>query len=210
MVSAYPDCNRAVQIVPSSVERLIEELGRLPGIGPRTAERLAFHLLKNDPSRAAALGAAVDSLHAGVRACQTCFNFAEALECAVCATDSRTRQIVAVVEEPFDVVAIEKTGLYQGLYHVLGGVISPIDGVGPERLEIDSLVTRVTSGNVQEVILATNPSLEGESTAMYIRSQLEPTGVKLTRLARGLPVGGDLEYADQITLGRALQGRQTF
>jgi recombination protein RecR len=199
-----------MQIVPSSVERLIDELGKLPGVGPRTAERLAFHLLKNEPGRAAALGAAVDSLHAGVRNCRICFNFAEAAECEVCTSLSRHRGTIAVVEEPFDVVAIEKTGLFQGLYHVLGGVISPIDGIGPERLEIRSLVRRVERGGVDEVILATNPSLEGESTAMYIRSHLEPTGVKLTRLARGLPVGGDLEYADQITLGRALQGRQSF
>ena len=199
-----------MQIVPSSVERLIDELGKLPGVGPRTAERLAFHLLKNEPGRAAALGAAVDSLHAGVRNCRICFNFAEAAECEVCTSLSRHRGTIAVVEEPFDVVAIEKTGLFQGLYHVLGGVLSPIDGIGPERLEIRSLVRRVERGGVDEVILATNPSLEGESTAMYIRSHLEPTGVKLTRLARGLPVGGDLEYADQITLGRALQGRQSF
>jgi recombination protein RecR len=137
-------------------------------------------------------------------------------ECEVCRADNRDHRIIAVVEEPFDVVAIEKTGLYQGLYHVLGGVLSPIDGIGPDRLEIASLIRRVqdsrsgTSGGVEEVILATNPSLEGESTAMYIRAQIEPTGVKLTRLARGLPVGGDLEYADQITLGRALEGRQSF
>ncbi len=199
-----------LQIVPSSVERLIEELGKLPGVGPRTAERLAFHILKNDPARAYSLGAAVDGLHAGVRACQICFNFAESQVCAVCDSPGRQKNIVAVVEEPFDVVAIEKTGLYQGLYHVLGGVISPIDGVGPDRLEIPSLIQRVKNGGITEIILATNPSLEGESTAMYIRSALEPTGVTLTRLARGLPVGGDLEYADQITLGRALQGRQAF
>ncbi|HVQ44808.1 MAG TPA: recombination mediator RecR [Candidatus Saccharimonadia bacterium] len=197
-------------MIPSSVERLITELGRLPGVGPRTAERLAFFMLKNDPTRASALGAAVDGLHAGVRNCRVCFNFAEADECEVCRSPSRLHNLIAVVEEPFDVVAVEKTGQYQGLYHVLGGVISPIDGMGPDRLEIASLITRVRSGGVDEVILATNPSLEGESTAMYIRAQLEPTGVKLTRLARGLPVGGDLEYADQITLGRALQGRQAF
>lgn len=199
-----------MKIVPTSVERLIEELGKLPGVGPRTAERLAFHILKNEPHRAASLGAAIDSLHANVRACRTCYNFAEREKCAVCDSPDRQHNIIAVVEEPFDVVAIEKTGQYQGLYHVLGGVISPIDGMGPERLEIASLSRRIEDGGVDEVILATNPSLEGESTAMYIRQQLEPTGVKLTRLARGLPVGGDLEYADQITLGRALQGRQSF
>jgi len=199
-----------MQIVPSSVERLILELGKLPGVGPRTAERLAFHILKNEPGRATTLANAVDGLHAGVRSCRVCHNFAEAELCAVCASDNRQRSVIAVVEEPFDVVAIEKTGLYTGLYHVLGGVISPIDGTGPDQLEIHSLAQRVADGGVEEVILATNPSLEGESTAMYIRQQLEHAPVKLTRLARGLPVGGDLEYADQITLGRALQGRQTF
>lgn len=205
-----------MQIVPSSVERLIEELGKLPGVGPRTAERLAFHILKNDPARAASLGSAVENLHGGVQNCQICFNFAEREQCEICASPGRTRATIAVVEEPFDVVAIEKTSLYQGLYHVLGGVISPIDGIGPDRLEIASLIKRVKDGEVEEIILATNPSLEGESTAMYIRQQLEPlttqagAPIKLTRLARGLPVGGDLEYADQITLGRALQGRQTF
>jgi recombination protein RecR len=199
-----------MQIVPSSVERLIEELGKLPGVGPRTAERLAFHLLKSEAGKAGALGVALSDLHAGVRTCTRCFNFAEAEVCAVCSAPGREQSIIAVVEEPFDVVAVEKTGLFSGLYHVLGGVVSPIDGIGPERLEIASLVQRVTAGGVAEVILATNPSLEGESTAMYIRQQLEPTGVRLTRLARGLPVGGDLEYADQVTLGRALQGRQAF
>ncbi len=199
-----------MQIVPSSVERLITELGKLPGVGPRTAERLAFHLLKSDPHKAGSLGLALGELHAGVRSCRQCYNFAEAELCAVCDAPGRDQHLIAVVEEPFDVVAIEKTGLFTGLYHVLGGVISPIDGVGPERLEIASLANRLRDGGVTEVILATNPSLEGESTAMYIRQQLEPTGVKLTRLARGLPVGGDLEYADQITLGRALQGRQAF
>jgi recombination protein RecR len=199
-----------MKIVPSSVEKLIEELGKLPGVGPRTAERLAFHLLKADPHKAGTLGVALGELHAGVRACRQCHNFAEAELCAVCEAPNRDQHIIAVVEEPFDVVAIEKTGLFKGVYHVLGGVISPIDGIGPERLEIPSLVRRAEADGVEEIILATNPSLEGESTAMYIRQQLEPAGLKLTRLARGLPVGGDLEYADQITLGRALQGRQTF
>jgi recombination protein RecR len=199
-----------MRIVPRSVERLIEELGKLPGVGPRTAERLAFYILRNDPSRASSLGAAVDSLHAGVHSCRSCFNFAEGDECEVCASPAREHNVIAVVEEPFDVVAIEKTGLYQGLYHVLGGVISPMDGTGPDQLEIASLVERIKINGIEEIILATNPSLEGESTAMYIRQQLETTGVKLTRLARGLPVGGDLEYADQVTLGRALQGRQSF
>jgi len=199
-----------MRIVPRAVESLIEELGRLPGVGPRTAERLAFHILKNDTSRAAALGAAVTNLHVAVSSCQQCHNFAEANLCDICSSPERDPTLLAVVEEPFDVVAIEKTGQYHGLYHVLGGVISPIDGLGPSQLQIGSLIERVKTGSFSEVILATNPSLEGESTAMYIRQQLEPAGLSLTRLARGLPVGGDLEYADQVTLGRALQGRQSF
>ncbi|MBW4062102.1 recombination protein RecR [Candidatus Saccharibacteria bacterium] len=199
-----------MRIVPRSVETLIEELSRLPGVGPRTAERLAFHILKSDAAKAAALGTAVSELHLSVRGCTQCHNFAEDELCAVCQSPEREQTVLAVVEEPFDVVAIEKTGQYHGLYHVLGGVISPIDGYGPAQLEIASLIQRVTNGTITEVILATNPSLEGESTAMYIRQQLEASGVKLTRLARGLPVGGDLEYADQVTLGRALQGRQSF
>jgi recombination protein RecR len=199
-----------MRIVPRSVESLIEALGKLPGVGPRTAERLTFHLLKADPAKAASIGAAMEALHVGVRSCRLCHNFAEGELCGVCEATDRERGLLAVVEEPFDVVAIEKTGLYHGLYHVLGGVLSPMDGIGPEQLEISSLIARVKAGDVEEVILATNPSLEGESTAMYIRSAIEGTPVKLTRLARGLPVGGDLEYADQITLGRALQGRQSF
>lgn len=199
-----------MRIVPTSVEKLIEEFSKLPGVGPRTAERLAFHVLKSDPHRAKSLGGALEQLHAGVRSCQTCYNFAEADICRVCDAPDRDNHIVAVVEEPFDVVAIEKTGQFSGRYHVLGGVISPIDGISPDKLQIASLIRRVQNDNISEVILATNPSLEGESTAMYIREQLEPLGVSVTRLARGLPVGGDLEYADQITLGRALQGRQAF
>jgi recombination protein RecR len=199
-----------MQIVPPSVDRLIEELGRLPGVGPRTAERFAFHLLKNDPTKAQALAGAIDGLHSGVRTCSICFNFSEGETCRVCDSPERDARVIAVVEEPFDVVAVEKTGMYKGRYHVLGGVLSPMDGVGPDRLEIKSLITRAQSPEVDEIILATNPTLEGESTAMYIRQQLEGTTLKLTRLARGLPVGGDLEYADQITLGRALQGRQAF
>jgi len=199
-----------MRIVPSSVEAVIVELGKLPGVGPRTAERLAFYLLKTGQVRSADLARAVDGLHAGVKSCSICRNFAEANVCAVCDSADRDRSLVAVVEEPFDVVAIEKTGQYHGLYHVLGGVISPIDGVGPDQLEIASLLHRVQDDAVVEVILATNPSLEGESTAMYVRRELEPLNVRVTRLARGLPVGGDLEYADQITLGRALEGRQVF
>lgn len=199
-----------MRIVPRSVENVIDALGKLPGVGPRTAERLAFHLLKSDPVKATSLSGALEGLHAGVHSCRVCYNFAENEICDICDSSERNSAMIAVVEEPFDVVAIEKTGQYQGLYHVLGGVISPMDGVGPDRLQIASLVKRASDVGVTEVILATNPSLEGESTAMYIRTQLEDANITLTRLARGLPVGGDLEYADQVTLGRALQGRQSF
>lgn len=199
-----------MKIVPKAIEDLSIELGKLPGVGPRTAERLTFHLLKSDPSRANSLSFALNDLHARVKSCTACFNFAENDLCEVCLSPDRHQTIVAVVEEPFDVVAIEKTGLFQGLYHVLGGVVSPMDGVGPDQLQIASLLTRIEEKGITEVILATNPSLEGESTAMYIRQRLEASPIKLTRLARGLPVGGDLEYADQITLGRALQERQSF
>lgn len=199
-----------MQVIPPAVERLIAELGKLPGVGPRTAERLAFYILKNDKTLALGLAQATSDLHESVRTCKNCFNFSAGDICAICDSLNRLTSTIAVVEEPFDVVAIEKTGLYQGLYHVLGGMLSPIDGIGPSQLQIQSLIDRVRAGGVDEVILATNPSLEGESTAMYIRTQLEPEGTKVTRLARGLPVGGDLEYADQITLGRALQGRQAF
>ena len=199
-----------MKIIPKAIEDLSIELGKLPGVGPRTAERLTFHLLKSDPSRANSLSLALTDLHDRVKSCEQCYNFSEAELCEVCLSDERQQTVVAVVEEPFDVVAIEKTGLFQGLYHVLGGVVSPMDGIGPEQLQIDSLLRRIRDKGITEVILATNPSLEGESTAMYIRQRLETSSIKLTRLARGLPVGGDLEYADQITLGRALQERQSF
>lgn len=199
-----------MQLIPKSVQNLIEELAKLPGVGPRTAERLTFYLLRGEPAATQQFGEAVINLRKEVSQCQKCFNLADQSICYICSRSDREQNVVAVVEEPLDVVAIEKTGLYKGLYHVLGGVISPLEGIGPDKLQIKSLVDRVNSQGVKEVILATNPSTEGETTALYIRKQLEPAGVKLTRLARGLPVGGDLEYADQITLGRALQGRQAF
>ncbi|HSH31976.1 MAG TPA: recombination mediator RecR [Candidatus Saccharimonadales bacterium] len=199
-----------MQLIPQSVNRLIEEFSKLPSIGPRTAERLTFFLLRGDETAAQSLGQALLGLREGIKQCQTCFNLAESDVCGICSHPGRDAAVIAVVEEPLDVVAIEKTGLFQGLYHVLGGVISPLDGIGPDQLQIKSLFDRVAAGGVTEIILATNPVTEGEATAMYIRKQLEGRPVRLTRLARGLPVGGDLEYADQITLGRALQGRQTF
>jgi recombination protein RecR len=199
-----------MQLIPRSIATLIEEFGKLPGIGPRTAERLTFFLLRSEGGNELQLGQALLDLRKQVQTCQQCFNFAEAERCAICEHPSRQREIITVVEEPLDVVAIEKTGLYQGMYHVLGGVISPIDGIGPSNLQIESLLSRIQGGEVAEVVLATNPTTEGEATALYIRKQLEDANVKITRLARGLPVGGDLEYADQITLGRAMQERQAF
>ena len=199
-----------MQLIPASIQRLIDEFGKLPSIGPRTAERLTFFLLRSEPARAAALGQASAELHDGVKTCTICHNFADADQCVICSAADRQSDVLAVVEEPFDVVALERTGHYRGLYHVLGGVISPLDGMGPEQLNVDSLTKRVQAGGVTEVILATNPSTEGEATALYIGRQLSQLKVKTTRLARGLPMGGDLEYADQITLGRALAERQHF
>lgn len=199
-----------MQIIPESVAALIEEFSKLPGIGPRTAERLTFYLLRHGGDHETRLGRALLDLRAGLTTCQTCYNYAEAEQCVICQAPGRNNKLVTVVEEPLDVVAVEKTGLYDGVYHVLGGVISPIDGVGPAQLEIASLLERLAREGAEEVVLATNPSTEGEATALYIRKQLEGSDIKVSRLARGLPVGGDLEYADQITLGRALQERQAF
>jgi recombination protein RecR len=199
-----------MQLIPSSVERLIVELGRLPSIGPKTAERLAIFMLKNDSSRARLLGDAINELHTGISSCTQCHIFSETELCNVCSSSNRDTHIIAVVEEPFDVIAIENTGHYNGLYHVLGGVISPLDGISADKLEIKSLIKRIHESNITEIILATNPSVEGESTGMYIRQQLGETDIRITRLARGLPVGGDLEYADQVTLKRAIDGREAF
>lgn len=193
-------------MLPKALERLIEEFHNLPGIGPRTAERLAFYALKSGRGQSQALADALQAVH-DVKSCQLCHNLAEAELCKICASGSRDQQLLAVVEEPLDVAAIEKTGIFGGLYHVLGGAISPIDGIGPQQLNIKSLLKRVQSAKFNEIILATNPSTEGEATALYIQRQL-PKSLKITRLARGLPMGSDLEYADQITLGRALEGRQ--
>lgn len=194
--------------VPRSVERLIEELNRLPGIGPKTASRLTFHLLRSSQEQAQALAKAIGELHEMVVTCSVCFNIAEASPCPICDDSQRDRTMLCVVEEPLDVLAIERTGQYDGLYHVLHGAISPIEGMGPEDLKISELVERLGNNPVEEVILATNPSLEGESTAMYVSRQLATLGVRVTRLAHGLPMGGDLEYADEVTLTRALEGRR--
>ncbi len=195
-------------VAPASVTRLIEAFAQLPGIGPKTASRLTFYLLRRPPEQAEALADALRELKQKTLFCSICFNITEEDPCPVCRDESRDRSIICVVEEPLDVLAIERTGEYRGLYHVLHGAISPVEGIGPDELRINELLARLRAEPVQEVLLATNPNLEGEATAMYLARLLEPLGVRVTRLARGLPVGGDLEYADSVTLGRALQGRR--
>lgn len=197
-------------LLPESIQSLITALERLPGIGPKSASRLAFYLLRAPEDVAQDLSSALANLKANTAFCQECFNITEAgrVLCEVCDSPKRETSLICVVEEALDVLALERTGGFHGKYHVLQGVLSPIEGIGPDDLKIKQLVERVARGGVKEVILATNPSMEGDTTAMYLSQQLEPLGVKVTRLARGLPVGGDLEYADQSTLLRALSGRQ--
>jgi recombination protein RecR len=198
-----------MQVTPAPVTKLIDEFSRLPGVGPKTASRLTFYLLRNPAEHAVALADALRELHEKVVFCTRCFNIAENNPCPVCADEHRDRATICVVEEPLDVLAIERTRDYQGLYHVLHGTIAPVEGIGPEDLKIAELVDRVRGSEteVREIIIATNPNLEGEATAMYIARQFEGSVMKITRLARGLPMGGDLEYADEITLSRALSGR---
>ncbi len=198
------------QTLARPVANLIELLARLPGIGPKTASRLTFYLLREPSGLAAALGEALIGLGSGTVLCETCFNVTESSPCPICADPTRDLDVICVVEEPMDVLAIERTGAYRGSYHVLHGALSPIDGIYPEKLRIAELVERVSGDRPREVILATNPSLEGENTAAYIHQQLAATGVFVTRLARGLPMGGDLEYADEVTLSRSLEGRRTM
>lgn len=197
-------------ITPSPVARLIEEFGRLPGVGPKTASRLTFFMLRSPREQAIALAEAILEVKERVKLCSTCFNITETDPCAICASTDRDRDQICVVEEPLDILAIERTGEYKGLYHVLHGAISPVDGVGPEQLRIRELQQRVERELPPggEVVLATNHDVPGNATAMYLARQLIAAGVKVTRLASGLPVGGDLEYADEITLGRALAGRR--
>jgi recombination protein RecR len=197
-------------LLPQSLQLLINALERLPGIGPKSASRLAFYFLRAPEEIAQDLATALSELKANTALCQECFNITEAgrERCEVCESSQRDGSLVCVVEEALDVLALERTGGFQGKYHVLQGVLSPIEGIGPDDLKIKQLVARVAKGEIKEVILATNPSMEGDATALYLRQHLEPLGVKVTRLARGLPVGGDLEYADQNTLLRALSGRQ--
>jgi recombination protein RecR len=205
-----------MNVLPPALTNLIEALGNLPGVGPRTAERYAYYLVKRDRHVAAVLADALQGLHDGFSYCKKTFALVPAgQELSDLYTDpKRKKQLVAVVADPFDIVALEKTGQFDGTYHVLGGLVSPIDGVGPEQLHVNELIRRIDEDEVEEIILATNASVEGETTALYIQQQVgtrdDKRPVKITRLARGLPIGVDLEYADQITLGRALEGRQVL
>jgi len=197
-----------VAVYTPPVQTLIDELGRMPGVGPKSAQRIAFHLLKIPADDVSRLAMAITDAKARVRFCDRCWNFAEAELCPICLDDRRDSSLLCVVEESRDIISIEKTGEFKGRYHVLLGAMNPLDGVGPEQLKMKELFARIEPEDVQEVILCTNPNTEGEVTAMYIARMMKPFGVKVTRIASGLPVGGDLEYADELTLGRALEGRR--
>jgi recombination protein RecR len=196
-----------MSVTAKPITRVVDELSRLPGIGPKTAQRLTYFLLRAPSEQAEALAEAVLELKRNVVLCERCFNITDRTPCELCSDPERESSRICVVEEPLDVVAIERTGQYKGTYHVLHGAISPIEGIGPDELKIRELLGRLQSAQVEEVILATNPNLEGDATAMYLTRLLQPLGITVTRLARGLPVGGDLEYADEITLSNALAGR---
>jgi recombination protein RecR len=200
--------NEPIPSTAAPLARLIEEFYKLPGIGPKSAQRLAYFLLRMPAPEAQALAAAILDVKEKITFCSVCYNVTEVDPCRICASDQRDRSVICVVEEPLDILAMERTRSHTGLYHVLHGAISPMDGIGPEELRIGELLERLRSGEVREVILATNPNLEGEATAMYLGRLLKPLVSRVTRLARGLPAGGDLEYADDVTLTRALEGRQ--
>jgi recombination protein RecR len=195
-------------VYDAALQGLVDELNQLPGIGPKSAARIAFHLLAADPDDVGRLVTAITDVKARVRFCDTCGNVAEGPQCSICADPRRDDSLLCVVEEAKDVVALERTREFRGRYHVLGGAISPIDGIGPDDLRVASLMSRLGTGAVSEVILATDPNIEGEATAAYLSRLIAPLGLTVTRLASGLPVGGDLEYADEVTLGRALEGRR--
>lgn len=190
------------------IARLLEELERLPGIGPKSAQRIAYWLLTAEAADAERLANAITEVKRTIHFCPVCFNFAEGDLCSVCADPERDRTAVCVVEEPRDLVALDRTGEFRGTYHVLQGAISPMDGIGPERLRIRELIDRLAPGEITEVVIATNPNVEGETTALYLARLIKPLGIRVTRIASGLPVGSDLEYADEVTLGRALEGRR--
>lgn len=196
-----------MELTAKPITRVVDELSRLPGIGPKTAQRLTYYLLRAPTEQVTQLAEAVRELKESVVLCTTCYNISDQNPCEICRNPGRDQTIICVVEEPLDVVAIERTGQYKGLYHVLHGAISPMEGIGPDELKMRELVRRLENSAVSEVILATNPNLEGDATAMYVTRLVSPAGVRATRLARGLPMGGDLEYADEITLSNALAGR---
>jgi recombination protein RecR len=195
-------------VYEGAIQDLIDELGRLPGVGPKSAQRIAFHVLSADPADVNRLATALRRVKELVRFCMTCFNVAESDQCRICRDTRRSNEVLCVVEEPKDVVAIERTGEFRGRYHVLGGAINPLEGIGPDNLRIRELMARLGLGETRELILATDPNTEGEATATYLALMVKPMGIAVTRLASGLPVGGDLEYADEITLGRAFEGRR--
>lgn len=197
-------------LVPEAVERLVTEFGRLPGIGPKTAQRLAFHCLRQPAEMTERLAVSLQRLHQEVRPCSRCFFIAEAELCSICGDPRRDESLLCVVEEPLDVVAVERSGEFRGLYHVLGGALSPMDGIGPDELRITELERRVAAGGVHEVVIATDPDVEGEATAFYLGERLAVLGVTVSRLAHGLPAGADLEYADELTVARAFAGRRSL
>jgi recombination protein RecR len=195
-------------VYEGAVQELIDELGRLPGVGPKSAQRLAFHILEADPEDMKRLVTAITTVKERVKFCSVCFNVTEQETCNICRDPRRDPSVICVVEESKDVLAVERTRSFRGRYHVLGGAINPIAGIGPEQLRIRELLTRLNDGAIQEIIIATDPNLEGEATATYLARMLKSIGIAVTRLASGLPVGGDLEYADEVTLGRAFEGRR--
>jgi recombination protein RecR len=197
-------------VYEGAIQDLIDELSRLPGVGPKSAQRLAFHVLSADPADVKRLAASLLRVKEVVKFCTVCFNVAEDDKCRICRDQRRSGEVLCVVEEPKDVVAIERTNEFRGRYHVLGGAINPLEGIGPDNLRIRELMTRLAEGEVKELILATDPNTEGEATATYLALLVKPMGITVSRLASGLPVGGDLEYADEITLGRAFEGRRTI
>jgi recombination protein RecR len=199
-----------MRIIPKNVQNLIDEFSRLPGIGPKTAQRLTFYLLRGAKEKTKSLGDAVLGLTENIMICSVCSNLAECDPCIICGDGRRKQSQIMVLEEPLDIIAFEKTGKYDGVYHVLHGAISPVDGIGPDDLYIKQLLDRVHKGGVEEIILATNINVEGEATAMYLQKIISPLGIKITRIARGLPVGSDIEYADEVTLSRALEGRDNY
>jgi len=197
-------------IFAKAIERLVRELSKFPGVGEKTATRLALHILRSSTEDVHSLAESILAVKEKVQLCTVCFNMSDSEKCNICKNESRDSRLVCVVEGPQDVAAIERTGEFRGLYHVLHGVLSPLDGIGPEDLKIESLVEKVASGRIEEVIMATNPKVEGETTALYVAKLLKPFGVKVTRLAQGLPMGGELEYFDEATVSKALEGRRVL